>query len=293
MTAAIAIIGSSGRNAGAWSKAFLAAGYFVRRLVRHPTNAASQPNVSEVPFDLDDPATYAPALRGAALLALITPADPRQTERELALIAAAKSAAVGRILNVSVIGADLHKPVSPFARWQAPVEAALAASGMPHVTLRPSAYMQNVLMQRSGIESGRYVEPSGEAASSLIDVNDIADCAVAVARGDDDGAALDLTGPEALTGREIASLLGQARGVPVSFVSPPIEAFRQALLEQGAPRWRADGLAELYRSIEAGAAGHIARVTDATARLLGRPPQTFGGFARENFGSCEHSAAGA
>jgi uncharacterized protein YbjT (DUF2867 family) len=284
LTTSIAIIGASGRNADTWSKAFLAAGYSVRRLLRNPALHPPQPAVSDVAFDLDDPATYAPALRGVALLALITPADPRQTAREIALIDAAKSAGVGRVLNVSVIGADLAKPISPFARWQAPVEAALAASGLPYVTLRPNAYVQNILLQKTGVENGRYVEPSGEAASSLIDVRDIADCAVSVARGDHDGEALDLTGPEALTGREIARRLADARGAPVSFVSPSIETFRQALLDQGAPLWRADGLAELYRSIASGSAGHIARVTDTAPQLLGRPARAFDAFARENFG---------
>jgi uncharacterized protein YbjT (DUF2867 family) len=103
---------------------------------------------------LDDHSAYGPALEAVGVLALVTSADPRQTGRELGLIAAAKASGVWRILNLSVIGADLPSPISPFAHWQTPVEAALRESGIPHVTLRPNAFMQNILLQKAAIDAG-------------------------------------------------------------------------------------------------------------------------------------------
>lgn len=280
----IAIIGATGRNAVAWTEAFLAAGFDIRSLVRNPDAQPPHPGMRPVSFDLDDHATHAPALAATDVLALVTPADPRQTGRELALVDAARRAGVGRILNLSVTGAELPAPVTPFARWQAPVEAALQASGIPHVTLRPNGYMQNMLQQRAGIAAGRYVEPSGGAATSLIDIRDIAAVAVAVADGHD-GEALTLTGPEAVTGTRIAEILAEATGRPVAFASPPVAAFRAALLDQGMPGWRADGLAELYQAIADGRAGHLAKVSPAVERITGRPPRSLRDFAREAFGA--------
>src|SRR5882757_6428563 len=86
----IAIIGSTGRNAVAWTEAFLAAGFGIRSLARIPEALPRRPGVTPVGFDLDDPATHAPALAATDVLALVTPADPRQTGRELALIEAAR-----------------------------------------------------------------------------------------------------------------------------------------------------------------------------------------------------------
>jgi uncharacterized protein YbjT (DUF2867 family) len=283
MSDEIAIIGSTGRNSAAWIEAFLAAGFAVRNLVRDPSTHLPRPGSAYVAFDLDNRAAYQPALDGVDLFALVTPPDPRQIERELALIEAAKAAKVRRILNLSVIGADLPAPITPFARWQAIVEKALRESGMTHVTLRPNAFMQNILLQRSAIEAGRYVEPSGANASSLIDVRDIAAVAVLVAGGSHDGEALDLTGPKAVTGAEIAEILTEATQKPVSFVSPTIEAVRNALLDQGAPLWRADALAELYKAIEAGRAGHIARVNSNVETITRRPPRGLRDFAQEAF----------
>lgn len=277
----IAIIGSTGRNSAAWIEAFLDAGFDIRNLVRNTSTHPKRRGVDAVAFDLNDPSTYQPALEGVEVFALVTPPDPRQTERELALLGAARAAKVARILNLSVIGADL--PISAFARWQAVIEKALRESGVPYVTLRPNAFMQNILLQRAAIDSGRYIEPSGVTASALIDARDIAAVAVSVADGRHDGEALVLTGPQAVTGAEIAETLTEASGKRVSFVSPPIDAFRAALRDQGAAPWRADALAELYEATQHGRAGHIARVSSDVEKIIGRPPRTLQDFAREAF----------
>ena len=231
-------------------------------------------NLEYAAFDLDDRRTYEPGLAGISVLALVTPPDPRQTERELALIETAEQRGVERILNLSVIGADLPEPISAFARWQAPVEQALEDGVIPHVTLRPNAFMQNLLLQKASIQAGQYVEPSGGEASSLIDVRDIAAVAVGVADGGADNRALDLTGPEAFTGSEIAQALSAAIGKPVAFISPPIAAFRSALMDRGAPLWRIDALAELYQNIQDKRAPHLARITPNVERVTGRTPRT-------------------
>jgi uncharacterized protein YbjT (DUF2867 family) len=263
--------------------AFFNAGFAVRNLVRTASGHPVRRGIEHVEFDLDQPSTYRPALEAVNVLALVTPADPRQTERELGLIDAAKASGVRRILNLSVIGADLPHPISAFARWQTPVEAALREAGIPHVTLRPNAFMQNILLQTGAIDTGVYMEPTGAMGSSLIDVRDIAAVAVSVAHGSHDGRALVLTGSEVLSGAAIAEILSAATGKQVSFVSPPIAAFRTALLDRGAPVWRADALTELYDAIQGGRAGHTAHVSPEVERITGRPPRTLRDFARQSF----------
>src|SRR5260370_23396652 len=103
----IAIIGSSGRNPASWLEAFLQAGFTVRNLVRDASGRAGRQGVDYVGFDLDDRSAHASVLDGVDVLALVTPADPRQIERELGLIEAAKASGIRRIVNLSVIGADL------------------------------------------------------------------------------------------------------------------------------------------------------------------------------------------
>ena len=284
MGKSIAIIGSTGRNSSAWVNAFLAGGSHVRNLVRDPSKSQPRSNLELVIFDLNNRSSYESALSGIELLALVTPPDPLQTERELALIEAAKKVGIERIVNLSVLGADLPAPISSFARWQAPVEAALKESGLPCVTLRPNSFMQNLLPQKASIERGQYVEPSGDKPCSLIDVRDIADVAVAVSDGAYDGRSLNLTGPQALTGSDIAQILSTARGHTVAFVSPPISDYRVALIDQGLPEWLVDALVELYEAVQGNRAGHLTRVTSEVEVVTGQSPRTLGKFAQEMFG---------
>jgi uncharacterized protein YbjT (DUF2867 family) len=280
----IAIIGSSGTNAGPWSDAFLATGWQVRRLVRDPRKIESCPQLAATAFDFDDPQSHAAALAGVDVLALIAPPQPDQVAWESALIAAAQRAAVGGIIKLSVLGAEMAAPISFFARNAAQIEQVLRDSAVPHVILRANGFMQNVLRQRAAIEAGNFVEPSGATAASRIDVHDLADVAVAVADGPFDGRALTLTGPAALTGDQIAATLSGVLGRPVRYISPPLLQFRAALVERGLPAWQIDAFVELQEAVLDGRAPHLAVVTADVEAATGWPPRSFAQFAEREFG---------
>jgi uncharacterized protein YbjT (DUF2867 family) len=281
----IAIIGNSGTNARPWTEAFLAAGWQVRNLVRAPQAVASRPNLTTAAFDFDAADSHGAALAGVDVLALISPAQPKQVAWETGLISAARRAGVPGIIKLSVIGAEMATPISAFARWGAQVEAALRTSGIPHIVVRANGFMQNLLRQRTSIMAGSYVEPSGATAASRIDVHDLADVAVAVADGPFDGRALTLTGPAALTGEQMADMLAAALGRPVRFVSPPLPQFRAALSERGLPAWQIEAFVELQEAVLAGRAPHLAIVTQDVAATTGRPPRSFAQFAQREFGA--------
>jgi uncharacterized protein YbjT (DUF2867 family) len=109
------------------------------------------------------------------------------------LIYAAKQGGVRRIIKLSVAGAEFVCQISAFARWHADIEEVLRTSDIAHVILRPNFFMQNTLLQRASIEAGVYVEPISTNSISYVDIHDIADVAVAAARGDFDDQALTLT----------------------------------------------------------------------------------------------------
>jgi uncharacterized protein YbjT (DUF2867 family) len=284
MNTNVAIIGSTGQNATAWTDAFIAAGFTVRNLVRFPERLPKRPGVQYDRLDLDDSSTYQPALTGIHTLGLITPSHPDQVKREVSLIYAAKQAGVRRIIKLSVIGAEFVCPSSAFARWHADIEDVLRASDIPHVILRANFFMQNALLQRPSIEAGVYAEPIGDNSISYVDVRDIADVAVATAGGDFDDEALNLTGREAIGGARISNLLGQAIGKPVRFASPDLESFRSALAEGNLPEWHIDALIELYTSVQQGRVSHVRSVTPDIENITGKRPRSFLEFAQDAFG---------
>jgi uncharacterized protein YbjT (DUF2867 family) len=283
MTTNVAIIGSTGRNASAWTDAFVDAGYAVRNLVRHPRLLPNRPGTRYRRLDLDDPSTYQPALEDIDTLALVTPADPRQPEWEIGLINAAKNTSVRRIIKLSVIGADFIFPLSPFARWHAEIEDALHTSGITHVILRPNFFMQNLLMQKEVIESGTYMEPTGTASISFVDVRDIADIAVIATSGALDDQALTLTGPEKLSGDEVAALLSKATGTTVHFVSPDMSTFRATLLSRGMPEWQVAALVELYTLVQNRRGSYLGSTTSSIEEVTGQLPRTLEQFIDGTF----------
>lgn len=121
----------------------------VRALVRGAGVLPPAPNLTEVPFDYEDAAAYAPVFSGPCDLLLISLGSTRakagsaeaflRVDRDYpmrlisALAAAHPDAAVGL---VSSVGADQGKGL--YLRAKAAVEAELEASGLAHAIARPS-----------------------------------------------------------------------------------------------------------------------------------------------------------
>lgn len=283
MNTNVAIIGSTGQNAAAWTDAFIAAGFAVRNLVRFPERLPKRTGLQSARLDLDDSSTFQPALKGVHTLGLITPSHPDQVKREVGLIYAAKQAGVRRIIKLSVIGADFICPSSAFARWHANVEDVLRTSDVAHVILRPNFFMQNALLQKASIEAGIYAEPIATGSISYVDIRDVADVAVAVSRGCLDDQALTLTGREAIGGERVSTLLSQVTGKHVQFVSPDLQSFRSALADGKVPDWRIDALVELYSRVQEGRASHVSSITCDIEKVTGKRPRSFLEFARDAF----------
>src|SRR5258707_13695051 len=242
MTANVAIIGSIGQKAAAWTDAFIAAGFTVRNLVRFPERLPKHPGRQYARLDLDDSSIFRSAMKGIHALGLITPSHPDQVKREIGIIDAAKRAGVQRIIKLSVIGADFVCPVSAFAGWHADIEEVLRTSDIAHVILRPNFFMQNTLLQRAAIEAGIYAEQIATSTISYDDIRAIADVAVAVAGDEFDDQALTLTSREAIGGERVGNLLGQAMAKRGRFVSPDLENFRAALAENKLPDLHVDSV---------------------------------------------------
>jgi uncharacterized protein YbjT (DUF2867 family) len=284
MNTNVAIIGSTGQNAGVWTEAFIAAGFNVRNLVRFPERLSSRSGRQSVHLDLDDSSTFLPALNDIHTLGLITPSHPDQVKREVGLIEAATQAGVRRIIKLSVIGADLVGPISVFACWHADVEEVLRTSDLAHVILRPNFYMQNAFRQRESIKAGTYVEPIATSSISYVDIRDIADVAVVAAHGGLDDQALTLTGREAIGGERISNLLGQAIGRRIRFVSPDLSNFRTALVKHKLPGWHIGALIDLYTKVREGRAPDVSLITSDIEDVTGKRPRSFMEFARDFFG---------
>jgi uncharacterized protein YbjT (DUF2867 family) len=230
--------------------------------------------------DFDKPDTVAKALQGIDAVFLLTPVDQRQTAWEKAFIDAAKTAAVKRVVYLSAIGAAPDSPMA-LGRAHAEVEAYLKASGIPWTILQPNGFTQNFLNDVAAIRAqGAFYYPAGDAARvSFIDTRDIGTAAaVALLEDTHAGKTYVLTGPDPVTYREAAALIGKARGKPVKYVAVSEEDAKKAMLGAGMPEWFVNDLIALQRLFKA---GRCAAVTTDLPRLLPDVPYTVDDFAKD------------
>jgi len=125
---------------------------------------------------------------------------------------------------------------------------------------------------------GAITLPAGDVPEPFVDIDDIADVAVAALTEDGhNGEIYEVTGPRMLTFTEVAQEISRAAGRPVEFMQIPKQAFAGAIAESGAP----DDIAWLLNYLfETVLDGRNAYVCDGVQRALGREPTDFSDYAR-------------
>lgn len=274
----ILVTGATGTIGRHLVRALTDAGAPFRALVRDEARGAEL-GCDFVVGDFDDPASVAAALRGVDRLLLNSggalPVDGPQpmVRQQTTVIDAARAAGVSRVVKISAWRPAPGTKLSVGGHWE--IEQHLKNSGPEWSMLQPTGYMQNFFTGEGGLShSDTLTGPYGDGPVAYIDAYDIAACAAVLlteARGG--GETYPITGPEALTHREIAAKLK----LPFHD-QPPHEAAGQ-LRAQGLPGWFVDDLLSLYAEM---AAGEMSEVTTAVRELTGRAPRTFDQFLAAN-----------
>lgn len=159
-------------------------------------------------------------------------------------------------------------------------ERIVQASEVEWTIVRSSWFMQNFsegeFLQM--VLGGTVALPAADIPEPFIDVNDLAD--VAVAALTESGHAYEIyevTGRHLLTFSELANEISDATGRDVRFEQIAAEAFAQGIAESGIPENIAWLLNYLFDSV---LDGRNAYVTDGVQRALGREPSDFAAFAK-------------
>lgn len=254
----------------------------VRAGARHFSyDVAGVRNVPYVVFDFDRPHTLDPALADVDRVFFLTPLDERMEERSSVFLEKARASGVRHIVRLSAMGADFEPPIRLGEAHRA-VERHIEASGLAYTTLRPNSFMQNYLTY-FGETIRRYNAfylPQGEGRVSLIDVRDIAAVAVCALLGTEhEGKTYELTGAEALSNDDVATVLSNTCGRRIHYVDVAEEEARKALEDQGMSRWLMELIIELYRISRHGRA---ARISPAVQAVLHRAPISFTAFAADH-----------
>jgi uncharacterized protein YbjT (DUF2867 family) len=250
-------------------------------VARAPERARPLPGIRWAKADLADPASIDGLLGGVETMFLLTGNGPDLGALQATAIRAAAKSGVEYVVKLSALGASDHSK-SPIGRAHHEAEEELIASGMRWVILRPHAFMQNLLDQTPAIvREGRIFAASGDGKVPFVDTRDIAAvAAVTLTHSGHDGKKYVLTGPEALSYFDVARILSDAVGRPITYVPLSLEEARERMGRAGEARWAIEGLLALAAYQRAG--GPTAAVHDTVRQVLGRPPRSLAEFARDH-----------
>lgn len=276
----ILVTGATGKVGQEVVRQLTAADVPLRALVRDPLRSSHirLPGVEIAVGDFSKPETLDAALAGIDRVFLLSAPDPDQVTLQGNVIDAARRKGVRHVVKVSVAGGP--DSGTQIGRWHWATEAQLKDSGMAFTLLRPSWYMQQMLLFAPTIAAtGSFQLPMGTGAVALVDTRDVAAVAVcALTEAGHERKIYDLTGPEALTFDEMADELSYATGKKVSYVHVPAEYARKQLLQSGIPRWLVEDMIVLCASFRE---GYGAAVSPTVRELTGRSARSFGEFARD------------
>ncbi|MFK0046007.1 NAD(P)H-binding protein [Streptomyces sp. NPDC090741] len=265
------VIGATGTTGRRVTAGLIAEGHRVKAASR---NATPVDGAQAVRFDWNEPATWDEALAGVGRTYLVPPigsSDPAAVMLPFLRKARAEGVRRAVLLSSSAI------PAGGPAVGQ--VHEALPGLIGEWAVLRPSWFMQNFAGHtphaRSIRDEGAIRTASGKGRVGFIDAGDIA--AVAVRALTDEqapNADLILTGPQALSYDDVAAIIAEVTGRPVTHQHLTFEQLRDRWAAE-IPLEFATMLAGMDRAIADGAED---RVTDAVERLTGRPPGTLRAF---------------
>jgi uncharacterized protein YbjT (DUF2867 family) len=271
----VLVYGSTGSQGGPVARALLEQGGAVRVLVRDPARAAelAAAGAEVVTGDLVDVASLAAANVGvdAAFVVISASVPPREyvLHARNALTAARDARVPHVVVSTSGIVTDDDADVAILKAKQDLLR--LVADLTPHaVVLEPTIYLDNfAYVYRPAIEQGVIPQPlPADVPVAYVSLDDAAAYTVAALdRPDLAGRRLSITGPEALTGHELAERFARHLGRPVHYVAAdPAEFARQVEPFLGAEI--ADALAQMYAYEGGPAARHLAPDTAATRAAL-------------------------
>ncbi|WP_426366833.1 NAD(P)H-binding protein [Streptomyces sp. E-08] len=240
----------------------------------HDVRAASRKGPAR--FDWNDENTWEPVLEGvgAAYLVDSMQSDAGDSMSRFARLAAARG--VGRLVLLS------HRDwVVPEGEEKLPCERAVRESGAEWTLLKPAWFAQNFSEDpffRGQLVDGEVVWSAGAGTEPFVDVEDIADVAVAALTEDGHaGEAYELSGPRLLSLGAVAGEVARATGRHITYRPASPEEFAAYAAGRGLPEEFPGLLNTLFGWI---AEDRFATLGDGVRRALGREPRDFADYVR-------------
>jgi uncharacterized protein YbjT (DUF2867 family) len=264
----ILIIGKNGKTGSRVNRRLQALGYATRPLSRS----------TQIPFNWDKPATWRRAIEGTRAAYVTYQPDLAVPGAASTVKAFARVAAQAGLEHMVLLTGRGEEGAER-------AEAILKSSGISWTIIRASWFCQNFSesFMLEGILAGELVLPAGDTVEPFIDVDDIADVAVAaLTRPGLRNKLFEVTGPRALTFAQCIQEISAGLGRPLTYTRVPVEAYINALQKQGVAEDLQWLLRELFTVVFD---GRNSRVMPGVEEALGRPATDFKAYVRKTIES--------
>jgi len=256
----ILVIGSTGKTGRRVAQRLAECGYAVRHGSR----------TSTTPFDWDQPETWVKALSGVSAVYISYFPDlafPGAPEKIKMLTEFAGAADIKRLVLLSGRGETYAQRCEDIVR----------GCGLDYTLIRASWFAQNFSegYLRDPMFDGVIPLPAGDVREPIVDVDDIADVAVAALTEDrHSGELYEITGPRLLSFTEVAEALSNSTKCEIRYTPVTFEQFHASMTEIGG-EMIADVFTGICREV---LDGRNAWLGDGVQRALGREPRDFVDF---------------
>ncbi|SEC20421.1 NmrA family NAD(P)-binding protein [Streptomyces sp. TLI_105] len=227
-------------------------------------------------FDWNDENTWEPVLEGVGAAYLV---DSMQNDAATSMSAFGKLAAAGGVERLVLLS---HRDwVAPEGEEKLPCERAVRESGAEWTLLKPAWFAQNFSEEpffHGQVVGGEVMWSAGAGTEPFVDVEDIADVAVAALTEDGHaGQAYELSGPRLLSLGDVADEIARATGREITYRPVSPDDFAAYAARAGLPEDFTALLNLLFGWI---GENRFATLGDGVRRALGRAPRDFTDYVR-------------
>jgi len=262
--APILIIGKNGKTGARVDQRLQAMGYATR-----PVSRSTNPS-----FDWENPATWRSAIEGTHAAYVTYQPDLAVPNAEATIRAFVQVAAKAGLKHIVLLSGRGEEGAQR-------AEEVLKASGISWNIVRASWFAQNFSesFMLDGILAGELVLPAGDTVEPFVDVDDIADVAVAaLTQPELRNKLFEVTGPRALTFAQCIKEISTALDRPIKYTSVPVDQYIDVLRQQGTPEDLLWLLHELFTVVFD---GRNSNVMSGVAEALGRPATDFNSYVQK------------
>lgn len=268
----VLVTGASGNVGREVVKALRDSNFRARAALRTLDERGDGPGAFDevVHFDFGDSSTFPAAFDAVTSLFLLRPPPLSDVDRFIRpVIDYAAAMGVRRIVFLSLQGAGRNLLI-PHTR----IENIIESSGLPYTFLRSGFFMQNLdTTHREDIVAyDDLFIPAGAGRTAFIDTRDVGEIAARMlTEPGHEGQAYTLTGCEALTYDEVADVMAEILGRPITYSNPSLLTFARRMRGRGHAWGYIGVMIGIYLTTRRGLSEEV---SSTAAELLGHPPRT-------------------